>query len=79
MREFKFEGPRPACRALKTMMDDIGDPLVEAIDRFDIKMTPEDREKLKKNMEKVLVDVFASKKVDDLCAHIYALHERIES
>lgn len=78
MRELKFEGPRPACRAIESLIDDIGDPLVEAINNSNLGLAPSEIAKLRIDLEKVLVDVFAGQKVNDLRDHIYALHERIK-
>lgn len=53
----KFSGPRPACRALDSLMDEIGDPIIEAINEMEIH--EEVRSQLIKKVEESILNAFA--------------------
>lgn len=74
----EFEGPRPACNALDTLMDQIGDPIVGIID--ELPLSKKRKIAAKTKVEDVLVGVFApvDSTVGSLRTYIHELNRRVK-
>lgn len=52
----QFSGPRPACLELDRLVDEIGNPVIEIINRLEV--PEEEKAKIRNEIEAVLVNVF---------------------
>lgn len=76
--QLEFDGPRPACRALDGLMDELGDPIIEIIEGLNL--TEEEKNVAKAKIEDVIVRVFGhqDQTVMRLRTYIYELNRELK-
>lgn len=73
----QYSGPRPACRALDSLMDELGDPVVALIEKSS--MPGQEKEAFKAEFENLLIGVFAHQEntAMKLRTYIYELNREL--